>query len=77
MCKGREKMMKKNYIAPCTTMVNLRVVEPVAQTTMHISSVLRQDNGEALAKPYQWGQDWNEGEDFVNNDCWNDYKWAE
>lgn len=72
--------MKTTYRKPTTKIVTLDVSSSIAQTTLNISSSARQDNGDALAKPFQMeieGESLIEGEGFSleAGDEWKDFMW--
>lgn len=69
--------MKREYIKPITEIVDLRVSTSIAQTTMHISSLEEQDNDVALAKTFQYVDEWTESYDLMQHLEWKDYLWDE
>lgn len=66
--------MKTTYSKPTTNIITLDVSSSIAQTTLNISSSARQDNGDALAKPFQMEIE-GEGFSLETDDEWKDFMW--
>lgn len=69
--------MKREYLKPITEVVDIRINTSIAQTTLHISSDAEQDNDVALAKPFQYVDEWTESDDLMQHLEWKDYLWDE